>query len=248
MPLPQVELARRLVGEETNYVDFVTLSGADVYGKELYGVKITKHPTHSRGGSIVGTISPALRESIWYLQARLGADSESESSTGSAPTPLEIVGHSCKPIVVLAEVLPEDLSRCFTAMVVEHAQAAAPSLPPPSGPDLPVVLVRDVQSILALPSMQPLSDAESAGDAMEWARALFASSAQLPTTGSHGGTPSRTVTTGGSLQVATGSEPAGLGDVLAHPRVCRRATTSSGACPSCTLWDVPTPALPSLQG
>ena len=243
MPLPQVELARRLVGEETNYVDFVTLSGADVYGKELYGVKITKHPTHSRGGSIVGTISPALRESIWYLQARLGADSESESSTGSAPTPLEIVGHSCKPIVVLAEVLPEDLSRCFTAMVVEHAQAAAPSLPPPSGPDLPVVL-RDVQFILALPSMQPLSDAESAGDAMEWARALFASSAQPPT--SHGESPSRT--TGGSLQVATGSEPAGLGDVLVHPRVCRRATTSSGACPSCTLWDVPTPALPSLQG
>ena len=233
MPLPQVELARRLVGEETNYVDFVTLSGADVYGKELYGVKITKHPTHSRGGSIVGTISPALRESIWYLQAR--ADSESESSsTDSAPTPLEIVGHSCKPIVVLAEVLPEDLSRCFTAMVVEHAQAAAPSLPAPSGPDLPVVL-RDVQFILALPSMQPLSDAESAGDAMEWARALFASSAQPPTTG-------------GSLQVATGSEPAGLGDVLVHPRVCRRATTSSGACPSCTLWDVPTPALPSLQG
>ena len=244
MPLPQVELVRRLVGEETNYVDFVTLSGGDVYGKELYGVKITKHPTHSRGGSIVGTISPALRESIWYLQARLGADSESESSsTGSAPTPLEIVGHSCKPIVVLAEVLPEDLSRCFTAMVVEHAQAAAPSLPPPSGPDLPVVL-RDVQFILALPSMQPLSDAESAGDAMEWARALFASSAQPPT--SHGESPSRT--TGGSLQVATGSEPAGLGDVLVHPRVCRRATTSSGACPSCTLWDVPTPALPSLQG
>jgi hypothetical protein len=242
--MPQVELVRRLVGAETNYVDFVTLSGGDVYGKELYGVKITKHPTHSRGGSIVGTISPALRESIWYLQAR--ADSESESSsTGSAPTPLEIVGHSCKPIVVLAEVLPEDLSRCFTAMVVEHAQAAAPSLPPPSGPDLPVVL-RDVQFILALPSMQPLSDAESAGDAMEWARALFASSAQPPTTGSHGETPSRT--TGGSLQVATGSEPAGLGDVLVHPRVCRRATTSSGACPSCTLWDVPTPVLPSLQG
>ena len=243
MPLPQVELVRRLVGEETNYVDFVTLSGGDVYGKELYGVKITKHPTHSRGGSIVGTISPALRESIWYLQARLGADSESESSsTDSAPTPLEIVGHSCKPIVVLAEVLPEDLSRCFTAMVVEHAQAAAPSLPPPSGPDLPVVL-RDVQFILALPSMQPLTDAELAGDAVEWARALFASSAQPPTTGSHGETPSRT--TGGSLQVATGSE---LGDVLVHPRVCRRATTSSGACPSCTLWDVPTPALPSLQG
>jgi hypothetical protein len=242
MPLPQVELVRRLVGAETSYVDFVTLSGGDVYGKELYGVKITKHPTHSRGGSIVGTISPALRESIWYLQAR--ADSESESSsTGSAPTPLEIVGHSCKPIVVLAEVLPEDLSRCFTAMVVEHAQAAAPSLPPPSGPDLPVVL-RDVHFILALPSMQPLSDAESAGDAMEWARALFASSAQPAT--SHGDTPSRT--TGGSLQVATGSEPAGLGDVLVHPRVCRRATTSSGACPSCTLWDVPTPALPSLQG
>ena len=80
MPLPQVELARRLVGEETNYVDFVTLSGGDVYGKELYGVKITKHPTHSRGGSIVGTISPALRDTFLYLQARLGADSESESS------------------------------------------------------------------------------------------------------------------------------------------------------------------------